>query len=244
MIAPARVAAYRVLSAVSAGRALLPDVLAATRHGLPDDRDKALTGEIAIGVQRWRSALDHVVAHASKRPIDRLDPEVLEILRLSAYQLLYLTRIPASAVVDDAVKLTGRVGKQSARGLVNAVLRTISRERDSLPLPARPDDPEDREASLAYLSVTLSHPRWLVSRWYGTIRLRSDRSLASVQQRTRASYSSSEPSQSRSRWSDRLFAARRYVIDQGAPGTRCRDRPNRESLDRRRPPRGPVRRPG
>jgi 16S rRNA (cytosine967-C5)-methyltransferase len=166
MIAPARVAAYRILSAVSAGRALLPDALAATRNELQDDRDKALTGEIAIGVQRWRAALDHVIAHFSKRPIDRLDPEVLEVLRLSTYQLLYLTRVPASAVVDDAVKLTGRVGKQSARGLVNAVLRTISRERGALPLPSRPDDPEDREASLEYLSVTLSHPRWLVSRWY------------------------------------------------------------------------------
>jgi 16S rRNA (cytosine967-C5)-methyltransferase len=166
MIAPARVAAYRILFAVSAGRALLPDALAATRNALQDDRDKALTWEIAVGVQRWRAALDHVIAHFSKRPVDRLDPEVLEVLRLSAYQLLYLTRVPASAVVDDAVKLTGRVGKQSARGLVNAVLRTISRERGALPLPSRPEDPEDREASLEYLSVTLSHPRWLVSRWY------------------------------------------------------------------------------
>ncbi len=62
----------------------------------------------------------------------RLDPEVVEILRLSAYQLLHLSRVPASAVVDDAVKLTGKVGKRSASGLVNAVLRALSRNRTAL----------------------------------------------------------------------------------------------------------------
>src|SRR5207244_9673978 len=72
---------------------------------------------------------------------------------------------PAAAVVDDAVDLAGRAGKQSASGFVNAVLRNISRNRKSLPLPPRPDG-TDRVAVLDYLSVTLSHPRWLVARWY------------------------------------------------------------------------------
>jgi 16S rRNA (cytosine967-C5)-methyltransferase len=69
--------------------------------------------------------------------------------------------VPASAVVDDAVNLAGRAGKRSAAGFVNAVLRTISRRRDSLPLPPRPADPGDRTAALDYFSITLSHPRWL-----------------------------------------------------------------------------------
>jgi 16S rRNA (cytosine967-C5)-methyltransferase len=168
MIAPARVAAYEILSAVDSGRADLSDALAATRTTLRDDRDKALAAEIAIGVQRWRAALDHLIVHFAKRPIQRLDREVLEILRLSAYQLLHLTRVPAAAVVDDAVDLTGRVGKRSASGLVNAVLRAISRHSHALPLPPRPDDPDDRPRALEYLGVTLSHPRWLVSRWYDT----------------------------------------------------------------------------
>ena len=168
MIAPARSAAYEILSAVEAGRADLPDALAATRATLHDDRDKALAAEIAIGVQRWRAALDHLIAHFAKRPTRRLDREVLEILRLSAYQLLHLTRVPAAAIVDDAVDLTGRLGKRSASGLVNAVLRAISRHRHALPLPPRPDDLGDRQGALEYLGVTLSHPRWLVSRWYDT----------------------------------------------------------------------------
>src|SRR5947208_773073 len=166
MIAPARVAAYEILCAVSAGSADLPTAIALARGSLHDDRDRALAAEIASGVQRWREALDHLIVEFSKRAISRLDAEIVEILRLSAYQLLHLTRVPASAVVDDAVNLAGRTGKRSASGFVNAVLRTISRRRDSLPLPQRPADPSERTAALEYFSITLSHPRWLAARWY------------------------------------------------------------------------------
>jgi 16S rRNA (cytosine967-C5)-methyltransferase len=166
MIAPARIAAYEILSAVSAGNADLPTAIAAARGGLRDDRDRALAAEISSGVQRWRAALDHLIVEFSRRDISRLDFEIVEILRLSAYQLLHLTRVPASAVVDDAVNLAGRAGKRSAGGFVNAVLRTISRRRGSLPLPPRPADPTDRAATLDYFSITLSHPRWLAARWY------------------------------------------------------------------------------
>jgi 16S rRNA (cytosine967-C5)-methyltransferase len=165
MIAPARVAAYEALLAVSAGSDL-PAALAVTRSRLTDDRDRALATDMAAGVQRWRAAIDHLIVAFAKRRLERLDPEVLEILRLGVYQLLHLTRVPASAVVDDAVDLTKRAGKKSASGFVNAILRTISRRRESLPLPERPANPAMRETALDYLSVTLSHPRWLVDRWY------------------------------------------------------------------------------
>jgi 16S rRNA (cytosine967-C5)-methyltransferase len=168
VISPARVAAYDILLAVSGGRADLPTAIAHARSKLKDERDRALASEIATGVQRWRAALDHVIAQVSKRSLDRLDAEIVEILRLSAYQLLHLSRVPAAAVVDDAVNLAGRVGKRSASGLVNAVLRSISRARAALPLPPRPADPaapEHRNATIDYLAITLSHPRWLVERW-------------------------------------------------------------------------------
>ena len=173
MIAPARVAAYDILCAVSAGNADLPTAVAFARAGLHDERDRALAAEIASGVQRWRAALDYLIVDFSKRAIDRLDPEIVEILRLSAYQLLHLTRVPAAAVVDDAVDLTRRAGKRSASGFVNAVLRTISRRRASLPLPPRPSDPADRDPALRYLSITLSHPRWLAERWYERLGLQA-----------------------------------------------------------------------
>jgi 16S rRNA (cytosine967-C5)-methyltransferase len=166
MIAPARVAAFDVLQALSSGRADLPSALAAARESLADDRDKALAAEIATGVLRQRGALDHLIATFSKRNLARIDPEVVTILRLSGYQLLHLTRVPAAAVVDDAVDLTRRMKKRSASGFVNAVLRSISRSRNDLPLPPKPANPSDRDAALDYLATTLSHPRWLAARWY------------------------------------------------------------------------------
>ena len=138
MIAPARIAALRVLQAVHADRADLPGALAQARTHLSDERDRALLVELATGTLRWLGAIDHLIAHGAKRPLARLDPEVRDVLRLGIYQLLHLDRVPASAVVDDAVELTRRAGKSSAAGLVNAVLRGVSRTRTALPLPAKP----------------------------------------------------------------------------------------------------------
>ncbi len=165
MIAPARLAAFEILRTVGAGRADLGSALARGRTRLQDERDRALAGEIATGTLRWQGAFDHVIAAFTNRPLKKLDPEVVDILRLTMFQILHLDRVPASAAVKDAVDLAGKAGKRSASGLVNAMLRRVTRERDTLPLPARPADPADRSAALAYLSITLSHPAWLVSRW-------------------------------------------------------------------------------
>ena len=165
MIAAAREAAYQALRAVSTGAADLSHALARVRTRLPDERDRALTGEIVTGTLRWQGAFDHVIASFSGRPLSRLDPEVLDILRSSIFQLLYLDRVPAAAVVSDAVNLTRKIGKKSAGPFVNALLRRVSRERRHLPLPPRPQETNDREAALEYLSITLSHPRWLAERW-------------------------------------------------------------------------------
>jgi 16S rRNA (cytosine967-C5)-methyltransferase len=165
MISPARTATYDILRRLATGRADLATAVPQVRDALKDERDRALATDIAVGTVRWRATLDYLIAHGARRPLDKLDDEVVDILRLSAYQLLHLTRVPASAVVDDAVDLTKKVGKKSASGLVNAVLRALSRGRGALPLPPRPSDTRDRSATLDYLSVTLSHPRWLVARW-------------------------------------------------------------------------------
>src|SRR5918994_6175186 len=141
MIAPARLAAYEVLRAVNGGRADLSNALARARAGLADERDRALAGEIATGTLRWQAAFDHIISEFARRPAAKLDAEVLDVLRLTAFQLLHLDRVPASAAVNDAVNLTRKVGKKSAAPLVNAVLRKISRERDRLPLPQRPEVP-------------------------------------------------------------------------------------------------------
>jgi 16S rRNA (cytosine967-C5)-methyltransferase len=158
VISPARVAAFDALRAVASARADLPAALAAGRPGVSDERARALATDLVTGTLRWQNELDYVIAHFAKRPLARFDFDVLQILRLGAYQLLHLDRVPAAAAVNDAVAMTRRAKKTSAAGLVNAVLRTLSRNRHTLPLPA--DD-----APLDYLEVSLSHPRWLANRW-------------------------------------------------------------------------------
>lgn len=158
MVSPARRAAYRALRSVHTGRADLAGILDGQRAALADERDRALAADITIGTLRWRATLDHVIGWAGHRPVEAFDVEVLDLLRLSAYQLLHLDRVPASAVVHDAVDLCRLEGKTSASGAVNAILRRISRSRQNLPLPSERDE-------LDYLSITQSHPRWLVARW-------------------------------------------------------------------------------
>ncbi len=165
MTAPARVAAYHALRAIASGRTDLPSALEDSRERLTDDRDKGLAADIVAGTLRRQRTLDHLIAHFTHKPLARLDSEIVVILRLSLYQLLHLDRVPASAVVDDAVDLTRAARKPSASGFVNAVLRATLRQRQTLPVPARPEDLSDRPAVLAYLGITHSHPEWLVSRW-------------------------------------------------------------------------------
>ena len=160
----ARTAAYRVVRAVLGGDDL-PRALAGLRDPLADDRDRALVTELSVGTFRWLGALDHVVGRAADRPVARIDDDVLTVLRLGAYQLLHLDRVPPAAAVDESVRLARRIGKSSAAGFVNAVLRRIAATREEPGLPPPPGEAGSREARLAYLSVTGSHPRWLVERW-------------------------------------------------------------------------------
>jgi 16S rRNA (cytosine967-C5)-methyltransferase len=165
MTAPARVAAFHALRAIGANREDLPAALVRARSHLTDERDRALAVDVVTGTLRWQRSLDHLIGQMARRPVAKLDDEVLTILRLSVYQLLHLDRVPASAVVDDAVDLTRGARKQSATGFVNAVLRSILRARSRLPLPPRPADLADDRAAIEYLGITHSHPDWLVRRW-------------------------------------------------------------------------------
>ena len=154
--APARRAAHRVLRAVHDGRRDLAAALAAARQELDDPRDRALTGEIALGVLRWRNAIDHLIGHASTRPLTAISPTLLDLLRAATYQIVWLDRIPPRAAVADAVTLARQIGEPQATGFVNAVLRTLVRDPPSL-------GPHD--SPLDTLTITLSHPRWLAARW-------------------------------------------------------------------------------
>ena len=168
MIAPARRAATEVLAAVDAGRWDLATALAQVHPSLADARDRALLTELATGVQRWKLALDFAIHALTKRQPTDLDADVRATLRLGLYQLQHATRIPASAVVNDAVEIVKRGPTRSAAGMVNAVLRRVVREGPPR-LPEAPnvpvDDPRWRAQALAWLAVSHSHPAWLVERW-------------------------------------------------------------------------------
>lgn len=146
------------LAEIDAGTLDLGTAMARLRSTLPDHRDRALLVELVTGTLRMRGAIDYQLAERVTRPLDRLDRAVLRILRVSAFQLLYLSRLPAPAIINDAVELTRRSGKSSAAGLTNAVLRALSRDRDRLAWPPR-------DALIDHLSIVHSHPRWLVERW-------------------------------------------------------------------------------
>lgn len=155
-----RQVAFRTLVRVDREEAyasLLLDALL-ERSALPE-RERALATELTYGVLRWRGRLDRVIAGASDRPLRDLSPELLNALRLGAYQLLFLTRIPAYAAVDETVKLVGRPGGKGVRALANAILRRIQRDGKTL-LERKPD-----EDILSYLAALYSHPEWLLERW-------------------------------------------------------------------------------
>ena len=158
MIAPARRAAVDALAMIDDGDVDLGGAVARVRSTLEDERDRALLLEIVAGTLRMRNAIDYQLAQRVSRPLEKLDAAVLRILRLSGYQLLYQSRLPAAAVINDAVHLTRRSGKSSAAGLTNAALRALSRNRHRLTWPSR-------DQLIEHFSIVHSHPRWLVERW-------------------------------------------------------------------------------
>lgn len=119
--------------------------------------DAALCSRIVYGVLQNQLLLDfYIGAYCSQKP-DHLQPPLLEILRIGAYQILYLDKVPDSAAVNTSVELAKKAKRAQAAGLVNAVLRKISQNKHQL--PPIPDRDE-----IAYLSIRYSHPRWLVKR--------------------------------------------------------------------------------
>jgi 16S rRNA (cytosine967-C5)-methyltransferase len=121
-----------------------------------DPRDIALAEQLRVGVIKNHALLEFLINQYAQKP-GRIDPLVRKIIALGLYQIRFLTRIPPSAAVDQAVEQARRFGRTSAAGFVNALLRRAVREPD-ISLPDVKDDP------IEYTSIVLSHPRELVQR--------------------------------------------------------------------------------
>ena len=153
-----REAALRILHAVDTRSAFSDRLLdgAHARSGA-DPRDSALLHELVKGTLRWRGRLDWALDSRVHIGLEAVQPWIRNILRLGAYQVLMLDRIPAHAAVDESVKLAHVYGHPGAAGLVNSVLRRIADEKDTIAWP----DGDDAES----LAVWGSHPVWIVARW-------------------------------------------------------------------------------
>jgi 16S rRNA (cytosine967-C5)-methyltransferase len=162
-----RVEATRALLAIGRGTTTLGGAIDAATAELGDARDRGLLVELLTGTLRWRAELDALLASAARRSVSTIDPAALAVLRLGAYQLRHLDRIPPHAVVSESVDAVRQAGAPKAAGFVNAVLRAMIRRGPALALPRRPAEgaAAPRAVQIAYLSVTLSHPAWLVGRW-------------------------------------------------------------------------------
>lgn len=120
------------------------------------DRDAAFVAELVYGSLRQRRYLDTVIAHFSNRSLDQIDPTILEVLRLGAYQLLFM-RVPSHAAVAEMVEVARKLTSDGLVGFTNAILRQISRlHEDELDALFAELPPVDRIGALT------SHPNWIV----------------------------------------------------------------------------------
>lgn len=155
-ITDSRIAAAAILADLRAGQLLDAGF---ERHAGPlDARDRRWVQELVWGTLRRRGWLDAVIGLRVRGGLARLDGDVSDLLRLGAYQLLFMHSVPPYAAIAQSVELAKQRHGIGASKLVNAVLRRIDRERDALE-PAAPADPIDA------LALRASHPRWLVARW-------------------------------------------------------------------------------
>jgi 16S rRNA (cytosine967-C5)-methyltransferase len=152
----ARRAAFKVLMGLEQTPKRLEKLLdqELDRNGRSDERDRALAVNLVYKVLRHRLWLDYLLSHFVKRPLQKLDPEALTVLRIGAADLT-LMRTPDHAAVHAAVELAKATPAKRAQGLVNGTLRSMTRGWQNVKLPGK-------SGSLERLSVEHSHPKWLV----------------------------------------------------------------------------------
>ncbi len=156
----------RTLASLAPADTFLADVL--DRF---EDKDQGFLRELVLGTLRWLGRIDHVVATASSRPLAQIEPALLAPLRIAVYQLLFLDRVPAHAVVHEAVSQAARVTHRGGASFTNAVLRRIARTPELSDWPVSEGDAATR------LAIELSHPVFLVRRYLERLGTEATRAL-------------------------------------------------------------------
>lgn len=154
-ISPARRAAFDVLLAVERGHAHSDDLLRGKAVSALSSADRNLATALVLGAIRWQIQIDHRLQSLLKRPNGKLDAEIRVALRLGAFQILHLDRIPSRAAIDESVELAKQAGHRFASGMVNAVLRKLAAApREKFP-----------EQNAKELALAEAHPAWMVDCW-------------------------------------------------------------------------------
>jgi len=122
------------------------------------DLDRRFFTELVYGVIRRKNYLDAIIVHFAKRPLKKLSSMVVEILRLGIYQIIYMDKVPESAAVNESVKLAKKLTR-GLSGFVNAVLRSVLRESDSISIG------ELAKSEAEEISFIYNQPLWLVNLW-------------------------------------------------------------------------------
>jgi 16S rRNA (cytosine967-C5)-methyltransferase len=159
-VSAARWAAFEILMLVGQGKGHSDELLHSGEPGAKVDalsaEDRNLTTALVMGVLRWQIALDARVRGLLERPEQRLAEEVSVALRMGAFQLLHMDRIPAHAALSESVELCRAAGQPHATGMVNAVLRKVA--------AAQKPGVRIFESTAAF-AERLGHPVWMVERW-------------------------------------------------------------------------------
>lgn len=153
--------AFEILSRVEEGDAFSDqalDMVLRQETDLPD-RDRRLLTELVYGILRYRGRLDFVLSLFCRQSLARVEPVVLQLLRLGCYQLLLLDRIPHRAAVHETVELARELGLNRITGFLNGILRSLVRGLETISWPDR------QSAPLPYLQHVTSLPEWLSQRW-------------------------------------------------------------------------------
>ncbi len=136
---------------------LLNDSFKRYRHLTPLDR--SFLTELTYGILRWKGKLDWTIRYYSTLPFEKIELEILNLLRLGCYQILFLSKTPDPAAVNESVKLAKQIRGKGGGGFVNAILRSIQREKAEIPYPDIRQDP------VHSIAIIHSHPLWLIRRW-------------------------------------------------------------------------------
>jgi 16S rRNA (cytosine967-C5)-methyltransferase len=177
---PARAAAFDILLRVEQEESYASELLHSRHCAELTPEDKGLATELVMGVLRWRSVLDAGIARVSSQKLDRLDLEVLTALRMGAYQLGWLERVPARAAIHESVELVKRARKRSAAPFANAVLRRLA---DNHPSRNAQEELANAAQDPSVLATAAAHPEWLVGDWCTVFGIEIARRICTYNQR-------------------------------------------------------------